>query len=180
MQMSVATIARRTRAAPKTPVSGDLTNVRTLAQGGDRQTDKADKSTLSNALETLTGYIPGDVIALFMFVVTTLNGRAGATEESNVYAMGFWLGIAMCLFIVATDRVAQWRKGEAISGLATGWALVAGLSAFTVWAAAMPESRVAEEIGLPWDNTVWAIVAVVWSMALVRLAPLFEPEPSGA
>ena len=132
-------------------------------------------ATVDTALNVLFGYIPTEVITLYVAVLATI--QTGDTVTS-AHWIAFWS------FMVATPVVVWLVYGAKIKALEKPlplrfgawplWEMFAATFAFSAWTLALPKSPFAE---YPWYSSALSGVAVlVASTVLGLLAPFFQHE----
>lgn len=131
--------------------------------------------TVDTALNVLFGYIPTEVITLYVAVLATI-------ETGEVVTSAHW--IAFWAFLAATPVVVWLVYGAKVKALQKPlplnfgawplWEMFAATFAFSAWTLALPRSPFAE---YPWYSSALSGVAVlVASTVLGLLAPFFQQQ----
>lgn len=146
-------------------------------------------NAINTALNLLFGYIPTEVITLYVAVLAAIQQPANPEATGNV-AFGAW--IAFLGFLVATPIVVWLVYGAKIKAAQKPlplsfwewplWEMFAATVAYVTWAFALPKSPFTD---YPWYSSALSGIAVlIASTFLGLLAPFFQrplgqpkPEP---
>ena len=180
--MANAAAARRPDTAPIGQVPTTLDEIakaattppsETASTAAAAGTADTQQSSVDTALNVLFGYIPTEVITLYVAVLA-------AVQQSKERSSTEWT--TFCIFVVATP-VVVWlvygakllhaKKGLPVSfGSIPLWEMFAATAAFAAWAFALPHS--------PFTSFTWyssglsGVAVLVVSTLLGLLAPFFQ------
>lgn len=158
----LADIAQAASAAPtKSPAAADK-----VGQGGA-------KNNVETALNVLFGYIPTEVITLYVAVIS-------AIQKGNTPTQGEWN--AFLVFLIATPVVVWLVYGAKLKAANMAmplsyaampvWEMTAATVAFVAWAFALPRSPFAS---FDWYSAALSgVVVLIASTLLGLLAPFFQ------
>lgn len=131
------------------------------------------KANVEAALTVLFGYIPTEIIALYVAVLAALGGTV-VTNAHWATFISFLIGTPIIVWMVYAAKLknlnvalpikfSEWPK----------WEMFAATAAFTAWAFALPQSPFA--VFTDWYSSAVASVAIlVTSTVLGLLAPFFK------
>ena len=187
--MTNAAIARRVDFASSSAAARDLQAIATGAgtaaptTSGDGVPPKA--TPIDTALHVLFGYIPTEVITVYLAVVAALQPSASAGSGcpvANSWTLAFWIFLSatpLVVWIVFAGKLrAAGKPLPAKPSLWPVWEMCAGTIAFAAWAIALPNNPFK---CAPWYNSALAALAVlIVSTVLGLVAPLFSKPLSAA
>lgn len=124
------------------------------------------------ALQTLTTYIPTEIVTLYVAAVATLGGSKSAHPWLPFYC--FLVGtpalvwIAFATKVKAAGKTLPWKWGKLPI-----WEMSAATIAFTVWAFALPQSPFAT-FAAWYSQSLAGFLILVVSFGLGAIAPLAQ------
>ena len=131
------------------------------------------KGNIETALNVLFGYIPTEVITLYIAVLAAVGveGKVTQTEWTS-----FWIFIAATPVVVWLVYGAKLKNLSLPLPLSFGewplWEMFAATAAFMAWAFALPQSPFAE---FSWySSALSGVVVLITSAILGLLAPFFQ------
>lgn len=130
-------------------------------------------ASVNTALHVLFGYIPTEILTLYVAVVAAVNPKGSATSSAIPAAWPvFWAFLVSTPVVVWVVYAAKVRSGgKPLSFHLPGWEMVAATIAFAAWAFALPKSPFSD---FGWQSAAAPIVVLVTSTVLGLLAPLFQ------
>jgi hypothetical protein len=146
--------------------------------GPDGQSSPPVQTALGTSLQTLTTYIPTEVLTLYVAAVAALS-PVGPTTTSNVsHWVTFWCFLVATPVIVwvafATKVKAASRAVPLSPKRWPMWEMSAATIAYAAWAFALPNSPFAQ-FAHSWYSQNWAgFVVLVVSFVLGGLGPLMQ------
>lgn len=193
--VGLAEIAQAFHTSPQITIPGKAMQQKEPKEQKDlvEQKEKKSASAVDTALNVLFGYIPTEIVTLYVAVLSVLstpapNNSKVAVEKSvagasNLIHSGVGQTTYWC-FLIATPIV-MWlsyaAKVKATSNhvpLAVKewpvWEMIASIIAFAAWACAVPSN--------PFSNAEWfspgfaGVIVLVSSTVLGLLAPFFQKE----
>ena len=133
----------------------------------------AGKGNIETALNVLFGYIPTEIITLYVAVLAAvgLEGKVTQTEWTS-----FWVFILATPVVVWLVYGAKIKNADLPLPLSFGewpvWEMFAATVAFSAWAFALPQSPFAE---FSWYSAALSgVVVLITSALLGLLAPFFQ------
>lgn len=142
---------------------------------------KEEANTFNTALNVLFGYIPTEVVTLYVAVVAALQpavipGPGTATPSSHALWLTFGcflVATPVAVWVVYASKLKAAGKPLPVQWAAMPvWEMFAATLAFDAWAFALPNSPFRD---FTWFSPALASIAVlVMSTALGMLAPLFQ------
>ena len=142
---------------------------------------KEEANTFNTALNVLFGYIPTEVVTLYVAVVAALQpagtpgpGTALASPHALWVAFGGFLAVTpVAVWVVYASKLKAAGKPLPVQwGAVPAWEMCAASLAFAAWAFALPNTPFRD---FTWFSPALASIAVlVMSTALGMLAPLFQ------
>jgi hypothetical protein len=130
-------------------------------------------ASVNTALNVLFGYIPTEVLTLYVAVIAAINSKDSATSSVTAAAWPvFWAFLVTTPLVVWVVYAAKLKgAGKPLSLQLPIWEMIAATIAFGAWAFALPKSPFSE---LSWQSGAAPIVVLVTSTVLGLLAPLFQ------
>lgn len=131
------------------------------------------KGNIETALNVLFGYIPTEIITLYVAVLAAIGVESQVTQaEWNA----FWVFLAATPVVVWLVYGAKLRNADLPLPLAFGawplWEMLAATIAFAAWAFALPQSPFAK---FDWyAPALSGVVVLITSAVLGLLAPFFQ------
>jgi hypothetical protein len=172
-----AAIARRLDFLPLNSVPKGIDEIAMAASTitSTSQSPAAQNSTAINtALNVLFGYIPAEVLTLYVAVLTALQGQPGKTTQGEwVVFWVFLVATPLVFWLVNAGKVKAEQKPLPLSFQEWPvWEMFAATIAYCAWAFALPNSPFTY---FTWYSSGLAGIAVlIVSTVLGLLAPFFQ------
>jgi hypothetical protein len=175
-----AAAGRRPDTLPKDDVPKDFGDIAAAANSPPTNTQPAAGSTLAdkkNSVETtlnvLFGYIPTEVITLYVTVISTIETGDKATLAEWIAFVAFVVSTPMVVWLVYAAKLKAAGKQLPLSfGALPVWEMLAATIAFVAWSFALPRS--------PFGAFDWyspelsGVIVLIVSTFLGLLAPFFQ------
>lgn len=167
---SIVEIAAAARKAP-TPASPEAASPEAAAAKAPAAKAEADPpAPVNTALNLLFGYIPTEVVTVYVAVLAALEGSAPPAD--TLFTFYIFLAVTpLVVWVVFASKIKAlgkrlpWRFGALPL-----WEMFAATLAFTGWVAALPNS--------PFDmsQAMAGLMVLITSTVIGLLAPLFQQE----
>jgi hypothetical protein len=160
-------------AANTPPTAPTGTSPPTSLQSSPPPVSSTSADTVTTALHVICGYIPTEILTLYVAVVTVIHHPDKVTHVDWNVLWSFLVATPVVVWLVYATKVKQ--AGKALPAAPRKWPLwemsAAGI-AFWAWAYALPNSPFAD---CSWYSSAAAgIIVLVTSTILGLLAPLFQ------
>jgi len=176
-----AAVARRTDTVPLGTVPQGLDQIAKAAQTLPSASPAAPAGTaaqpvspIDTALNVLFGYIPTEVLTLYVAVLAALQQPAQKGQVTAAQWNTFWLFLAATPIVVWLVYAAKVKALPKPLPLKLGewpvWEMVAATISYWAWAQALPNSPFAEY----YSPAIAGVIILVTSTALGLLAPFFQ------
>lgn len=127
---------------------------------------------MSNALGTITTYIPTEMLTLYVAVVAALGSDATVTTRWIAFAVFLPLTPLTVWLLFATQVKSSGKRIPVAVMRWPIWEMVAGTIAFLAWAIALPQTPFAE---ITWySSAIGGVVVLVVTSLFTLIAPLFQ------
>jgi hypothetical protein len=133
-------------------------------------------SAVSAALQVITTYIPTEIITLYVAVLAALRDKTNTLAAASALR-AFWFFLAVTPLVVWLVYAARVRSAKPARPLPVHpyawplWEMFAAATAFTAWAAALPDSPL---MGAGVSPALGGILVLVASTLLGLAAPVFQ------
>lgn len=133
-------------------------------------------STLNDALQAITAYIPSEVLVTYVAVSAAINASPSSSHTGEWVA--FWSFLVATPLAVWLLFAAKLRNGGKPLPWTPGtwplWEFIAATLSYAIWAYTLPKSPFSY---VSWyDATVGSVLILVSAFALGLLAPVFQPR----
>ncbi len=130
-------------------------------------------TTVDTAFNVLFGYIPTEVITLYVAVLAALHQAEGVTAGKWIAFWSFFVATPLVVWLTFGAKVKALQKPLPLTpGAWPAWEMFAATMAYCAWALALPNAPFTE---YRWYSSGLAAVAVlVASTVLGLLAPFFQ------
>lgn len=174
VSLANAAAARRPDIGPVNAVPDNMSEI-AFAAGTppeDAPPDKKEASAVNTALNVLFGYIPTEVVTLYVAVAAALQP---ATSPTPLW-IAFWcflLATPLAVWVVYATKLKALKKPLPLAYRAWPvWEMSAGLVAYCAWAFALPNTPFLQ---FEWYSPALASIGVIFSSTILGLlAPLFQ------
>jgi hypothetical protein len=143
----------------------DESTARGSATGGSAQ--------VNTALQLLFGYMPTEIVTLYVAVLAALGAPSGTSATSWPAYWIFLVATPVVVWLAFAAKIKAAGKPVPLSPAGwPKWEMVAATIAFVAWAFALPNNPFT---GLSWySSALAAVMVLVASTALGLLAPFFQ------
>lgn len=175
--------ARRTDIAPVDTVPQGLGEIARAAatppaaepqrQGGAVSGDSS--AQIDTALHVLFGYIPTEVLTLYVAVLAAVHQPKGITPSDWIAFWGFLVVTPVVVWLVYGAKVMAAGKPLPLAfGAWPVWEMFAATIAYCVWAFALPNTPFAQYSDSWYSAALSGVAVLVASTILGLLAPFFQ------
>ena len=142
-------------------------------QAPDRAEPRSNSAQIDTALHVLFGYIPTEVLTLYVAVLAAIQQPNKVTSADWIAFWSFLVATPIVVWLVYSAKVKTANKRLPFAfGAWPLWEMLAATVAYCAWAFALPNSPFAE---YSWYSSALSAVAVlVASTGLGLLGPFFQ------
>lgn len=180
-----AAIARRPDTVPLNTTPKGISEIAkasfTVPTDATKGTASNQSSSIDTALNVISGYIPTEVLTLYVAVAAAIQPSTSTTEPHPVTSaqwLAFWLFLVATptvVWVVYAGKVKAMQKPLPMQlGAWPLWEMIAASIAYFAWALALPSTPFKQYEGHGYSQAVAAVVVLVASVGLGLLAPLFQ------